>query len=59
MDLGDGRVGAFLVTTDPFTGTGMIYVIFIQEANRWLIDKIIEFRVLGGGGEDAEGTPAA
>ncbi len=55
MELENGRVGAFLATTDPFVGPDTIYVIFIQEDDRWLIDEITEFLVPGGG---VEATPA-
>lgn len=59
MELENGQVGAFLATTDPFVGPDTIYVTFIQEDDRWLIDEIIEFLVPGVGGEEVEGTPAA
>ncbi len=58
MDLEDGQVGAFLATTDAFTGPDTVYVVFVQEDDRWLIDDIVEFLVPGGG-EEGEGTPAA
>ncbi len=45
MELGDGRVGAFLVTTDPFVGPDTVYLILVQEDGRWLIDEITEFLV--------------
>ncbi len=55
MAMGDGRVGAFLAVTDPPSVPDTIYVIFIQEGDRWLIDDTLEFLVPGGGDE---ATPA-
>ncbi len=43
MELEDGRVGAFLATTDPFVGPDTVYIVFVQQDGRWLVDDIIEF----------------
>ena len=48
MALEDGRVGALLVTTDAFVGTDTVYLVFVQEDGRWLVDDIIEFLEPGG-----------
>ncbi|MDP9370791.1 MAG: hypothetical protein M3Q03_21400 [Chloroflexota bacterium] len=58
-ELGNGRAGAFLATTDPPSGPDTIYVIFAQEDDRWLMHDAVEFLVPGGGNEEGEGRPAA
>ncbi len=55
MALEDGRVGAFVATTDPFVGPDTAYLVFVQEDGRWLADDIVEFLVPDE--EEAEGTP--
>ncbi|MDP9355047.1 MAG: SH3 domain-containing protein, partial [Chloroflexota bacterium] len=53
-ELEDGRVGAFVVTTDPLAGPDTIYVVVVQADDRWLVDDVIEFLA---GGEGGEATP--
>jgi hypothetical protein len=53
MDLGDGRVGAFVV--DESGGQlDTVYAIFERQDDRWLVDEIIDFAPRPGGeGEGA------
>ena len=50
MELEDGRVGAFVVTTEDGT-LSTVYAIFQRDGNRLLLDEIVEF---SGGGQDDE-----
>ncbi len=59
MELEDGRVGAFVASTDPFVGPDAIYFVFVQEDGRWLVADFIDFLDPAGGGEGGEGTPTA
>jgi ketosteroid isomerase-like protein len=53
MDLGDGRIGAFVV--DESGGQlDTVYAIFERQQDRWLVDEIIDFAPRPGGeGEGA------
>ncbi len=53
MDLGDGRIGAFVV--DESGGQlDTVYAIFERQEDRWLVDEIIDFAPRPGGeGEGA------
>lgn len=59
MELEDGRVGAFVASTDPFVGPDTLYFVFVQEDDRWLIADFIEFLEPGEEGDGGEGTPTA
>ena len=50
MALGDGRVGAFLVRTHPVSGPDTIYVTFVNEDGRWLVDDLVHFLLPEGMG---------
>jgi hypothetical protein len=54
-ELEDGRVGAFVVTTDPLAGPDTVYILFAQADDRWLVDDVVEFLT---GDEGGEATPA-
>lgn len=41
--LATGRAGAFVVTDDRFNNADTVYMIFVQQGDRWLIEEIIEF----------------
>lgn len=51
--LADGRVGAFVVDRGE-EGTNIVYAIFEQQGDRWLVDEVIEFPPHGG--EEEEGA---
>ena len=56
MDLGDGRVGAFVV--DQEAGDySTVYVVFERQGDRLLADELVEFGAQTGGDEDG-GTRA-
>lgn len=41
--LADGRAGAFVVTTNSFSGPDTTYMVFVQQGERWLLDEVIPF----------------
>lgn len=41
--LADGRVGAFVVTTSEWRGPDAVYMLFVRQGERWLIDDVIDF----------------
>jgi hypothetical protein len=53
VTLADGRVGAFVVDRGA-EGTNIVYAIFEQQGDRWLIDEVIEFPPHDG--EEEEGA---
>lgn len=41
--LADGRAGAFVVTTSPWSGPDTAFMFFAYHGKRWLVDEVIEF----------------
>lgn len=41
--LASGQVGAFVIIDDAFTGPDTVYMTFVQQDERWLIDEAIDF----------------
>ena len=56
MDLGGGRVGAFVVERSGGDPPLTSYAVFVESDGRWLVDDVVEFSTPAF--EEGEGTPA-